>query len=109
YLVDQGLVTQDNSTQYPALTIDVFGRTMGNNLGSQFQRILKDGSREAIIDIQDQVVFPGEMSGLFQVYDLQSGIGWGFQQHHFGPAGQGLFPGAVIDAIYIGTSDTKTG
>src|SRR3546814_15428296 len=48
--------------------------------------------RKTIIDIQDQVVLPGQLSNPFQVNELQSGIGGGSRKNLFRFLGIGPSP-----------------
>src|SRR5580658_7086965 len=75
----QILFSEDGAAEDAALAIEPFGSGVDDKVGAEIDGELANGCRETVIDDEEQVVFARNGGGGFEIDNVQSGVGGGFQ------------------------------
>ena len=92
YLVYEFFFTEDGSAEDAALAIDPFGGGMDDEVGAVLDGRLSDRRSEAIIDVEQDLVFAAEFAGGGEVDDIEGGVGRGLDIEHLCIWPDGGFP-----------------
>ena len=77
------VTTAENGTaQHPALTIEIFGRRMDDDVGTEIKRSLQDRRAETIVHDQQRAVGAGYFCKRGNIGNFCEWIGWRFQEQH---------------------------
>jgi len=108
-LFDQLLFPYDGSAEYATLAVDPFGGGVDNEIGAVLNRRLSDRGSEAIVYVENKVVFAGQLAGGFEVDYIKSGIGGRFQVNHLCIGPDSGFPACRVGGVDIGIVDAVFG
>jgi len=96
--------SQDGAAEDAALAVDPFCGGVDDEIGAEVDRRLADGGSEAVVYIEQQVVFFGDGSGGGEVNDVETGVGGSLEEDHFGVGTDSGFPGGGV-GIDVGVFD----
>ncbi len=97
HLVDKSLASQDGTGNEVGMPADVFGEGVDDQIGTVFQRVLKDRAEEGVVHGQDHLTLrgtelPGDLSACLNVHQVVGGIGGGLHEDHPQPF-PAIYPG----------------
>ena len=96
---------EDGSAEDAALAVDPFSGGMDDEVGAVLDGCLSYGGSEAIVDVEEDLVFAAELAGGGEVDDIEPGVGGGLDEQHFCIGPDGGFPGLRVADTYIGIVD----
>ena len=82
---------------------------MRDDVRSEVDRRLKDGRREAIIHVQNEVVLGAELTGRTKIDQIQPRVGWSLDEHHLRVRLDGGLPSLRSQNIDVGECDAEAG
>ena len=107
--MDEFLFTQHGSAEDAALTVELFGGRVYDEIGSEINGCLTDGGSETVIYVKEDVVLFAERAGGSQIDDVEARIGGRFDKEHLCVGLDGGFPGCGIAGRNIRKLDTVFG
>ena len=79
-LVQEFLVAQDDAAEAAALTVDVLGRRVDDDVGAVFHRPLQHRRREDVVDDEARAGLVRDLGDGAQIDDLERRVGRRFEE-----------------------------
>ena len=106
-ILDELLGTEDGAAEAAALAVDVLGGGVDDDVGAEFEGMLKQGCREDIVDGDDDAGRMRDIRDRGDVDEIQQRIGRRLEEEHLRIRAQGIGPGLGVAAIDQGELDAE--
>jgi len=109
YLVNEVFFAEDGSAEDAALAVDPLSGGMNDEVGAVLDRRLAYGGSEAIVDVEEDLVFAAKFACGGEVDDIECRVSGGLDEEHFCIGPDGGFPGLWVAGVHVSIVDAVFG